>query len=88
MVKFLTTLKLGSDYSRDDQPVFASRDGTPLGHRNVTRRGFEGAAKEAGIDGVSFHSMRHACASRMIDRDTQALLDSQSLTTAIPSCPL
>jgi integrase len=48
--------------------VFAARNGKPLGHRNVTRRGFETAASEAKIEGVTFHSMRHAFASRMIDR--------------------
>jgi integrase len=35
---------------------------------NATGRGFELAAKKAGIEGVTFHSMRHAFASRMIDR--------------------
>ena len=48
--------------------MFAARNGKPLKHRNATRRGFEAAAKEAGIEAVSFHSMRHAFASRMIDR--------------------
>ena len=41
--------------------MFAARNGKPLGHRNATRRGFE-AAEKAGIDGVTFHSMRHAFA--------------------------
>ncbi len=48
--------------------MFAARNGRPLGHRNTTRRGFEAAAREGGIEGVTFHSMRHAFASRMIDR--------------------
>ncbi len=48
--------------------MFASRNGKPLGHRNATRRGFEAAAKQAGIESVTFHSMRHAFASRMISR--------------------
>jgi integrase len=43
----------------------------PLAHRNATRRGFEAAAAEAGITGVSFHSMRHALTSRMIGRGIQ-----------------
>lgn len=46
----------------------AAKSRKPLRHRNVTRRGFEAAAEAAGIEGVSFHSMRHAFASRMIDR--------------------
>lgn len=68
MTRYLAALKLRSRYSADDDPVFAARNGKPLGHRNATRRGFEVAAAEASIDGVTFHSMRHAFASRMIDR--------------------
>src|SRR6266487_1304036 len=68
MTRQLATLRLPSHYSADDDPVFAGRNGKPLGHRNATRRGFEAAAKLAEIEGVSFHSMRHAFASRMISR--------------------
>jgi integrase len=68
VVKFLTELRLRSDYSKDGDPVFASRKGTPLGHRNVTARGFEPAVKLAGIERVTFHDVRHAFASRMIAR--------------------
>ena len=68
MTKYLAALKLRSHHSKDEHPVFASKSGAPLGHRNVTRRGFEVAAGHAGIEGVSFHSMRHAFASRMISR--------------------
>ena len=57
-----------SHYSKDEEPVFAAKSGKPLGHRNVTRRGFEPAARHVEIEGVSFHSMRHAFASRMISR--------------------
>jgi integrase len=69
MVKFLCEFKMRSRQSGDETClVFPSRNGKPLGHRNVTRRGFEPAAEHVGIKGVSFHSMRHAFASRMIDR--------------------
>ena len=68
MTKELAALKLRSRYSGDSDPVFAARTGRPLGHRNATRRGFEAAAARAGIEGVTFHSMRHAFASRMISR--------------------
>jgi integrase len=68
VTKYLAALKLRSRVSADEDPVFAGRGGRPLGHRNATRRGFEPAAKLAEINGVSFHSMRHAFASRMIDR--------------------
>jgi integrase len=68
LVQYFRELKLRSDHSRDEHPVFASNEGTPLGHRNVTRRGFEPAAARAGIENVTFHDMRHAFASRMIAR--------------------
>jgi integrase len=68
LVQFFIELKLRSEYSGDEDPVFASKEGTPLGHRNITRRGFELAAARAGIEGVTFHDMRHAFASRMIAR--------------------
>jgi integrase len=61
-------LKLRSRYSADTDPVFPARNGKPLGHRNASRRGFETAAVKASITGVTFHSMRHAFASRMISR--------------------
>lgn len=64
----LIALRLRSKHSADAEPIFASRKGTPLTHRNVTRRGFEAAATKAEIEGVSFHKLRHAAASRLIDR--------------------
>jgi integrase len=68
MTRYLIALKLHSGFSRDDDPVFASRDGTHLAHRNVAQRGFMAAFKAAGIEGVTTHSTRHAFASRMIAR--------------------
>jgi integrase len=56
--------KLASRFSKDEDFVFASRNGTPLGHRNVQRRGFEPARDLAGLPKeVTFHDLRHAFAS-------------------------
>lgn len=66
VTKFLLAHRLRSRVSGDDDPIFASGSGRPLSHRNVTRRGFEAAARAAGLDGVSFHALRHAAASRLI----------------------
>ena len=68
LVHFFAELKLRSDHSSDEDPVFASKEKTPLGHRNVTRRGFEPAVERAGLENLTFHDMRHAFASRMIAR--------------------
>ena len=37
-------------------------------HRKAAGRGFQPASAKAGIEGVTFHSLRHAFASRMISR--------------------
>ena len=71
VAKFLAALKPNSAFSGDDDPVFASKNGKPLGHRNVTRRGSEPAIRAAGIEGVSIHDLRHAFASRMISRGVE-----------------
>lgn len=68
VVAYLRDLRIRSTHSQGGHPIFASRSGKPLSHRNATRRGFEPAAKRAGINGVTFHDMRHAFASRMISR--------------------
>jgi len=73
LVAFFRELKLRSTRSGDEDPVFASKRGTPLGHRNLSQRGFEPAASLAGIENVTFHDMRHAFASRMIARGIEAV---------------
>jgi integrase len=65
----LIALRLGSRYSNEEDPIFASRSGTPLSHRNVTARGFEPARDLAGIpEHLTLHDLRHAAASRLIYR--------------------
>lgn len=66
MVKMLAEHKLASDYSGDEEPVFASSSGRPFSHRHVAQRGFEAAAK--GQPRITFHDLRHAFASIMIER--------------------
>jgi integrase len=51
--------------------VFVTANGTPHGHRNVTRRGLQRAARIAGIDDGSgpalrYHDLRHTFASHLI----------------------
>jgi integrase len=63
----LIALRLRSPFSQDGHPIFASRAGTPLTHRNVTLRGFEAARDAAKLDtSLVFHDLRHAAASRLI----------------------
>lgn len=65
--ELLRGLWVTTDYPQPEAPIFASKIGTPLGHRNVTRRGFEAARDEAKLDDkLTFHDLRHAAASRLI----------------------
>lgn len=45
--------------------VFVTLDGNRLNYRNVERRGFDAAAADASIAGVTFHDLRHAYGSRL-----------------------
>jgi integrase len=53
-------------------PVFASLSGGRLSHRNVERRGFDAAATDAGLEGVTFHDLRHAYGSRLASKGLPA----------------
>ncbi len=85
----LIALRLRSGFSDNDQPIFSSRTGTPLLHRNVTRRGFEAARDEARLDGtLTFHDLRHAAASKLINArldpvTVAALLGHEDATTTL-----
>lgn len=47
-------------------PMFASRNGTRLMYRNV-RRAFDKAAEDAGLEGITIHTLRHTAASRLLN---------------------
>jgi len=64
----LIALRLRSRYSSDADPIFASHSGKPLGHWNVPARGFAPARDLAGLpSSVTFHCLRDAAASRLIN---------------------
>jgi integrase len=63
--------KLASPHSGDHQYVFATGLGTPLGYRNVERRGLTRAAAKAGLQQegkrpLRLHDLRHTFASHLI----------------------
>lgn len=51
--------------TRPAEPVFASRDGSPLDPANVLKRVMKPAAKQAGVPWAHLHTLRHTCASRL-----------------------
>jgi integrase len=63
--------KLASRYSADSDYVFTTAHGTPLGYRNVERRGLTRAANLAGLNPddlptLRLHDLRHTFASHLI----------------------
>ena len=48
--------RLASPFSRDDDLVLCATSGRTIGHRNLTARGLEKAAKRAEIGRVNFHA--------------------------------
>jgi Phage integrase family len=60
-----------TNFARDDDYVFATRLGTPLGQRNVARTALAHAVKRSRLDGrgrppLRFHDLRHTFASHLI----------------------
>lgn len=49
----------------DDAPVFATTAGTELNRANLASRILKPAARTAGVPWMSFHSLRHTCASML-----------------------
>jgi integrase len=63
LVRMLLELKMAAPDKAG--PVFASMSGGRLAHRNVERWGFDAAAEDAGIKGVTLHDLRHAYGFRL-----------------------
>jgi integrase len=71
LAALLAEHRRGARFAKHFNWVFTTANGTPHGHRNVTRRGLQGAARLAGIDNgegpaVRYHDLRHCFASHLI----------------------
>jgi len=68
--------------------VFSSERGTPLGHRNIVRRGLEPAIKKAALPHLSWHDLRHVAASALIAEGASVAYVSRVLGHASPAITL
>jgi integrase len=71
LARLLADHRRRSRFAKDSEWVFATANGTPFSHRNVTRRGLQRAARRAGIDNgtapaLRYHDLRHCFASHLI----------------------
>jgi len=86
--------KLASPFSGEGDYVFATSLGTPLGYRNVERRGLTRAARKAGLASegqaaLRIHDLRHTLASHLIvDLGLDVAQVSRILGHARPSVTL
>ena len=85
--------RLASSCSGDDDHVFANEAGRPFNHRNVQSRGFDRAAKLAGVDEgqprkATFHDLRRTYGSMLIGAGADIAHVSKQMGHANPSITL
>ena len=68
--------------------MFCSETGRAIGHRNLTARGLDKATRHSGLDGVTFHVLRHTFASILIDQGHDVAFVSRQLGHIDPSITL
>ncbi len=94
LVRTLAEHRVASRFSGDDDPVFVSSAGTPLGWRNVERRGMNVAVARAGLDRVpgkrrpTLHDLRHTFASMLIAHGLDVVFVSRQLGHKDPTVTL
>jgi len=84
----LLRLRVASPFSGPGDLVFCSTMGATIGHRNLTARGLEKAATRSGVDGATFHVLRHTFASMLIARGHDPVFVSRQLGHANPAITL
>jgi len=57
--------RLATHYSRDIDPFFCTRRGTPHRPENLLRRVLKPAAVQAGVGWAGWHTLRHTCATSL-----------------------
>jgi integrase len=80
--------RVASAWSRADQLVFAAATGNTVGHRNLSARGLGKACARAGLEGVTFHALRHTFASLLIAQGHDPVFVSRQLGHANPAITL
>jgi len=75
-------------YAGPESPVFASRAGTPLRPSNVWRQTLKPTREAVGLPWLTFHSLRHTCASLLFEAGRNVKQVSEWLGHADPAFTL
>lgn len=79
LVSALRHHRMASSFKGDDDLIFPSERGTPLDGRNMVRRYFEKALRNAGLPRIRFHDLRHTFATLLIAQGEHPKLISEQL---------
>jgi integrase len=71
-------LKVGGLY-RDQDLVFAGEGGNPINPSNLRNRSFKPLLERAGLPRITFHDLRHTCASLLFQRNVHPKLVQELL---------
>lgn len=63
MLARLQLIQDGATFNGPNDPVFATRKGTPIDRRNAQNRHLKPAGKKMGLEGVCWHGLRHSLGS-------------------------
>ncbi len=73
LVLALRERRAESEWPRDEDPVFAVANGSPLTAENVFHRVLQPAREEACLEWVGFHAFRHTCATLLFAEGRNAV---------------
>ncbi len=88
LARLLRAHHRSSRFTERDDFVFASRTGSALHWRNVTRRCLQHAVRDAGIEPIRWHDLRHTYASMLIATRASITFVSRQMGHADPSITL
>jgi len=77
-----------SGFAKPGDFVFSSQAGTPMNHRNITRRGLEKALERGNLPKLRWHDLRHLAASALISQGASIPYLSRVLGHANPAITL
>ena len=84
----LRQLRTATRFSEDADLVFCATSSGTIGHRNLSSRGLTRASESAGLDGVTFHVLRHTFASILVAQGHDVVFVSHQLGHANPAITL